>query len=76
MVRRHPDGEFRTTWRQAHHTDAATEAGNNLNLIARINRAAFGTNLRHLRVRVLLYVGRPNWALSCRRPATLYRAKA
>ncbi len=49
-------------WHQAHHTNAATEAANNL--IKRVKRAAFGfTNFRHFRVRVLLYAGRPNWAL-------------
>jgi transposase len=49
-------------WHQAHHTNAATEAANNL--IKRVKRAAFGfTNFRHFRVRVLLYAGRPNWDL-------------
>ena len=49
-------------WHQAHHTNAPTEAANNL--IKRIKRAAFGfTNFRHFRVRVLLYAGRPNWDL-------------
>ena len=49
-------------WHHAHHTNAATEAANNL--IKRIKRAAFGfTNFHHFRVRVLLYAGRPNWDL-------------
>jgi transposase len=49
-------------WHQAHHTNAATEAANNL--IKRVKRAAFGfTNFRSFRVRVLLYAGRPNWTL-------------
>jgi transposase len=49
-------------WHQAHHTNAATEAANNL--IKRVKRAAFGfTNFRSFRVRVLLYAGRPNWDL-------------
>ncbi len=49
-------------WHQAHHTNGPTEAANNL--LKHIKRVAFGfTNFRHYRVRVLLYAGRPNWAL-------------
>jgi transposase len=49
-------------WHLAHHTNGPTEAANNL--IKRVKRAAFGfTNFRHFRIRVLLYAGRPNWAL-------------
>ena len=49
-------------WHQAHHTNAATEAANNL--IKRVKRTAFGfKEFRHFRVRVLLYAGRPNWDL-------------
>jgi transposase len=49
-------------WHQAHVTNAATEAANNL--IKRVKRAAFGfTQFRHFRVRALLYAGRPNWNL-------------
>jgi transposase len=49
-------------WHQAHHTNAATEAANNL--IKRVKRVAFGfKEFRHFRVRVLLYAGRPNWKL-------------
>jgi hypothetical protein len=49
-------------WHQAHHTNAATEAANNL--IKRVKRVAFGfKEFRHFRVRVLLYAGRPNWDL-------------
>ena len=49
-------------WHQARHTNAATEAANNL--IKRIKRVAFGfANFEHFRIRALLYAGRPNWAL-------------
>jgi hypothetical protein len=34
------------------------------NLIKRVKRVAFGmTRFRNLRIRVLLYAGRPNWEL-------------
>ena len=49
-------------WHQARFTNAPTEAANNL--IKRVKRIAFGfTNFANYRVRVLLYAGRPNWAL-------------
>ena len=49
-------------WHQARFTNAPTEAANNL--IKRVKRVAFGfTPFRNYRVRVLLYAGRPNWAL-------------
>jgi len=49
-------------WHQAHHTNGPTEAANNL--LKRVKRVAFGfTNFRYYRIRVLLYAGRPNWAL-------------
>ncbi|MGI8794256.1 MAG: transposase [Acidimicrobiales bacterium] len=49
-------------WHQAHFTNAPTEAANNL--IKRVKRIAFGfTRFRNYRIRVLLYAGRPNWAL-------------
>jgi len=49
-------------WHQARFTNAPTEAANNL--IKRVKRVAFGfTRFRNYRVRVLLYAGRPNWAL-------------
>ena len=49
-------------WHQAHATNAATEAMNNL--IKRVKRAAFGfTNFRNHRIRSLLYAGKPNWDL-------------
>ena len=49
-------------WHQAHLTNAATEAANNL--IKRIKRAAFGfTRFHHFRIRALLYAGRPTWNL-------------
>lgn len=49
-------------WHQARFTNAPTEAANNL--IKRVKRIAFGfTRFRNYRVRVLLYAGRPNWAL-------------
>ena len=42
--------------------ERAAEAANNL--IKRVKRVAFGfTRFRNCRVRVLLYAGRPNWAL-------------
>jgi hypothetical protein len=43
-------------------TNAATEAANNL--IKRIKRVGFGfRSFRNYRIRVLLYAGRPTWAL-------------
>lgn len=49
-------------WHQAHLSNGPTEAANNL--VKRIKRVGFGfTNFRNYRVRVLLYAGRPNWAL-------------
>jgi len=43
-------------------SNGPTEAANSL--IKRIKRGGFGfTNFRNYRVRVLLYAGRPNWAL-------------
>ena len=51
-----------SAWHQARFTNAPTEAANNL--IKRVKRIAFGfTRFRNYRVRVLLYAGRPNWAL-------------
>jgi transposase len=48
-------------WHKARHTNASTEAVNNL--LKRVKRVAFGfTNFRHHRIRVLLYAGRPNWS--------------
>ena len=49
-------------WHQARFTNAPTEAANNL--IKWVKRIAFGfTRFRNFRTRVLLYAGRPNWAL-------------
>ena len=49
-------------WHRAHLSNGPTEAVNNL--IKRIKRVAFGLRrFRNHRVRVLLYAGRPNWAL-------------
>ncbi|MDP9441574.1 MAG: ISL3 family transposase [Actinomycetota bacterium] len=49
-------------WHLARLTNAPTEAANNL--IKRVKRIAFGfTRFRNYRIRVLLYAGRPNWAL-------------
>jgi transposase len=49
-------------WHQAHVSNAATEAANNL--VKRVKRVAFGfTNFRNYRVRSLLYAGKPNWSL-------------
>lgn len=49
-------------WHQAKFTNAPTEARNKL--IKRVKRIAFGfTRFRNYRARVLLYAGRPNWAL-------------
>jgi len=49
-------------WHKARFANAPTEAANNL--IKRVKRIAFGfTNFANYRVRVLLYAGRPNWAL-------------
>ncbi len=43
-------------------TNAATEGMNNL--IKRVKRIGFGfRRFAHYRIRVLLYAGRPNWAL-------------
>ena len=48
-------------WHQAHVSNVPTEAANNLK---RVKRVAFGfTRFRNYRIRVLLYAGRPNWAL-------------
>jgi transposase len=49
-------------WHRAHLSNGPTEAVNNL--IKRIKRVAFGLrSFRNHRIRVLLYAGRPNWAL-------------
>lgn len=49
-------------WHRCHHTNAPTEAINNL--VKRIKRVAFGmTNWTKYRTRALLYAGRPNWSL-------------
>jgi len=49
-------------WHQAHVSNGPTEAANNL--IKRVKRIAFGfRRFRNHRIRVLLYAGRPNWAL-------------
>ncbi len=49
-------------WHQAHVSNGPTEAANNL--IKRVKRVAFGfTRFRNYRIRVLLYAGKPNWAL-------------
>ena len=49
-------------WHRARVTNGPTEAINNL--IKRVKRAAFGfRRFAHYRIRALLYVGRPNWAL-------------
>lgn len=49
-------------WHASGITNAATEAANNL--IKRIKRVGFGfRSFRNYRIRVLLYAGRPNWAL-------------
>ena len=49
-------------WHRAHLSNGPTEAANNL--IKRVKRVAFGlTRFRNHRIRVLLYAGRPNWAL-------------
>ena len=51
-----------TNWHLAHLSNGPAEAANNL--IKRIKRGGFGfVNFRNYRVRVLLYAGRPNWAL-------------
>ena len=51
-----------SNWHAARVTNAATEAANNL--AKRVKRAAFGfTNFNNYRIRVLLYAGKPNWAL-------------
>ncbi len=51
-------------WHQAHVSNAATEAANNL--IKRVKRVAFGFHrFRNYRIRVLLYAGKPNWDLLC-----------
>ena len=49
-------------WHQAHFTNAAAEAMNNL--VKRVKRVAFGfRSFRNYRIRALLYAGRPNWSL-------------
>jgi transposase len=49
-------------WHDAQVTNGPTEAMNNLQ--KRVKRVAFGfRRFSHYRVRVLLYAGRPNWAL-------------
>ena len=49
-------------WHHARHTNAATEAVNNL--IKRIKRIAFGfRSFANYRIRALLYAGKPNWDL-------------
>jgi len=49
-------------WHASGITNAATEAANNL--IKRVKRIGFGfRSFRNYRIRVLLYAGRPNWAL-------------
>jgi len=49
-------------WHTAQVSQGPTEGINNL--IKRVKRAAFGmTRFRNFRVRVLLYAGKPNWAL-------------
>ena len=51
-----------TNWHLAHLSNGPAEAANNL--IKRVKRGGFGfTNFRNYRTRVLLYAGRPNWAL-------------
>jgi transposase len=51
-----------TAWHRCRHTNAPTEAINNLS--KRIKRVAFGlVNFRHHRVRCLLYAGKPDWTL-------------
>lgn len=49
-------------WHQALVSNGPTEAVNNL--IKRIKRIGFGfSRFAHYRTRVLLYAGKPNWAL-------------
>jgi transposase len=49
-------------WHTAQVSQGPTEGINNL--IKRVKRAAFGmTRFRNFRIRVLLYAGKPNWAL-------------
>jgi len=49
-------------WHHAHVSNGPTEAVNNL--IKRVKRVAFGfSRFRNYRIRILLYAGRPNWAL-------------
>lgn len=49
-------------WHRSHVTNGPTEAVNNL--AKRIKRVAFGlVNVRHHRVRCLLYAGKPDWTL-------------
>jgi transposase len=51
-----------SAWHQAHVTNGPTEAVNNL--IKRVKRIGFGfSRFEHYRIRVLLYAGKPNWAL-------------
>ena len=48
-------------WHEAHFSNAATEAANNL--IKRVKRSAFGfRSFRNYRVRSLLYAGKPDWS--------------
>jgi transposase len=49
-------------WHRAVVSNGPTEAANNL--LKRVKRAAFGfTSFVNFRIRVLLYAGKPNWAL-------------
>jgi transposase len=49
-------------WQEARTSNGPTEAINHL--IKRIKRIGFGfRSFAHYRIRVLLYAGRPNWAL-------------
>jgi transposase len=51
-----------TNWHKARVTNGPTESINNL--IKRIKRTAFGiTRFKRLRIRALLYAGKPNWNL-------------
>jgi transposase len=49
-------------WHRAHVSNGPTEAANNL--IKRVKRTAFGfERFRNLRIRTLLYAGKPSWQL-------------
>jgi transposase len=49
-------------WHTAHVTNGPAEAANNL--IKRVKRVAFGfRRSAHVRIRALLYAGKPNWDL-------------